>query len=410
MASSGAVRRLSAATAVTNCGNGAWYTCWALFLTRSVGLSPAQAGLGIAAAGGVGLLASAPLGRLADRLGPAPVMVALALVQAAGFTAYLAVHALWPFLAVAVATVAADRGSMGVRSALAVAISSGDEALRTLARVRVAGSAGFALGSALGGAAIALDTRAAYVAVALLNAGSFLVYAWVVARLPAARRATAAPASAAALRDRPYVTLAGINGVLSLCWGMLSSGVPLWVARHTHAPLWISALIITVNALTIMALQTRVAERIRSPLGAARCALWSGCALALSCLLFALSGGRGAALAVALLLVAAAVHVAGELLFVPAGWRLSVDLMPAHAPGEYQGVFATGQATAQMVAPAVMTTLVVGWGAAGWGVLAGVFIAAVLPALPVTRWALRTRVAPEGSDPPRGTQAEPAPS
>ena len=45
---------------------------------------------------------------------------------------------------------------------------------RPLAIVRAASSGGFALGSALGAVAIALDSRAVYIAVALLNAGSFL--------------------------------------------------------------------------------------------------------------------------------------------------------------------------------------------------------------------------------------------
>jgi hypothetical protein len=108
---------------------------------------------------------------------------------------------------------------------------------------------------------------------------------------------------------------------------------------------------------------------------------------------FALSDGRGGSVALLLLFGAAAVHVVGELLFVAASWRLSVDLMPADAPGEYQGAFAIGQAGAQMVAPAVMVVLVVGWGAAGWLVLASVFALAAVPATPTARWALRTRPA-----------------
>src|SRR6266542_4204635 len=300
------VRRLMWATLITSFGNGAWYTCWALFLTRTVGLSPARVGIGITIAGAIGLLASAPLGMLADRLGTAAVLVPLSLLQAAGFVAYLAVRDFWAFLPVACATVATDRGAIGLRSALALRVSGSREALQTLAIVRVAASGGFALGSALGAVAIAFDSRAAYLAVALVNAGSFLVYALTVAALPS-------------------------------------------VGRHP----------------------------LPRPTAAA--------ALALSCFLFALSQGRGGAVAVLALLAAATVHVAGELLFVAASWRLSVDLMPADAPAQYQGVFATGQTTAQM------TTLVIGWGAAGWLVLAGVFTVAVLPAMPATRWALRTR-------------------
>lgn len=92
-----------------------------------------------------------------------------------------------------------------------------------------------------------------------------------------------------------------------------------------------------------------------------------------------------------LLLVAGALHVAGELLFVAASWGLSIPLMPPDAPGEYQGVVATGEATALMAAPALMTTLVAGWGQPGWLVLAAVFLLPAAAAIPVTRWAIRTR-------------------
>jgi hypothetical protein len=65
--------------------------------------------------------------------------------------------------------------------------------------------------------------------------------------------------------------------------------------------------------------------------------------------------------------------------------------MPPDATGQYQGMFTTGEATAQMVAPALMTTLVVGWGQPGWIALGALFVLATAPAIPVTRWALRTR-------------------
>src|SRR6266536_1014201 len=225
------VRRLMWATLITSFGNGAWYTCWALFLTRTVGLSPARVGIGITIAGAIGLLASAPLGMLADRLGTAAVLVPLSLLQAAGFVAYLAVRDFWAFLPVACATVATDR------------------------------------------VAIAFDSRAAYLAVALVNAGSFLVYALTVAALPSVgRHPLPRPTATAALRDLPYLTLAAIAGVLALCWGMLSSGLPLWVARHTLAPLWTSAVIVLFNALTIAALQIPVTRGVASPLRAARTA------------------------------------------------------------------------------------------------------------------------------------------
>lgn len=117
----------------------------------------------------------------------------------------------------------------------------------------------------------------------------------------------------------------------------------------------------------------------------------SGSLLAASCLLFAITAGWGGPWVVVVLVAAGIVHTAGELVFVAASWGLSVPLMPADAPGEYQGVFATGEATALMAAPALMTTLVAGWGQPGWLVLAAIFLLPAATAIPVTRWALRTR-------------------
>jgi hypothetical protein len=146
--------------------------------------------------------------------------------------------------------------------------------------------------------------------------------------------------------------------------------------------------IVLINSLAIAAFQVRVSRGIESPLAAARGALWSGAALAASCLVFALTDGLGGTLAVALLLAAGALHVVGELLFVASSWGLSIPLMPPDATGQYQGMFATGEATAQMLAPALMTTLVAGWGQPGWLVLGAVFVLATAPTLPATRWAL----------------------
>jgi hypothetical protein len=83
----------------------------------------------------------------------------------------------------------------------------------------------------------------------------------------------------------------------------------------------------------------------------------------------------------------------GELWFVAAAWGLSVPLMPDDRPAEYQGVFATGEALAIMLAPALMTALVVPAGTAGWLVLGVAFAAAGGAANPAARWAMRTRPA-----------------
>jgi MFS transporter len=388
---SGPLRRLAAGTLASAVGNGAWYTGWALFLTRSVGLTPAQVGVGMTIAGAAGLLAATPLGRLADRLGAREVYAALLLAQAAASLAYVAVASFAAFVAVACLAQAAGAGG-GARNALVLGLTDREEdRLATLGALRSISHVGWALGALAGAVVIGVDTRAGYVALLALNAASYLVYALLVLGVPRVR-VHAEIGGLRVVRDRPYVTLAGLMGMLALCWAMLSSGLPLWVALHTHAPRSISAIVVVFNSAAIALLQVRVSRGMVGPRTAARGAVLSASALAASCLLFALTAGGGGAAVVVVLLVAAVVHTAGELLFVAASWGLSIPLMPADAPGEYQGVFATGEATALMIAPALMTTLVADWGQPGWLVLAAIFMLPAAAAVPVTAWALRTRV------------------
>jgi Major Facilitator Superfamily len=383
------LRRLCLGILVSNVGNGAWFTSWAIFLTRE--LPPAQVGLGMAVAAGLGLLAATPCGHLADRLGPRETLVAMLLVQAAGMALYVPASGFAVFLAAACLTTAVAQGSGGVRGALVAGLAVPERRLRALAQLRVHNHIGAALGALLGGVLVGIGTTGAFHALIGVDIATFLAYAALVASVP---RVPPLPGGRLiVLRDRPYVTLAAMAGVLSLCWGMLSSGVPLWIVRHTHAAPSLGAVIVVVNSLAIAAFQVRVTRGIETPLAAARGALASGVLLAAACVLFALTAGLGGLPATALFLLAGLVHVAGELLFVAASWGLSIPLMPPGAPGQYQGMFATGEAAAQMAAPVLMTTLVAGWGQPGWLVLGALFLLATAPAVPATRWALRTRAA-----------------
>jgi Major Facilitator Superfamily len=385
----GSLARLGVGTFVSAVGNGAWYTSWALFLTRSVGLSPTQVGLGMTVAGVVGLLSATPMGWLADRLGAREVFAVLLVLQGAAALAYLAVGGLAAFIGTACLAEAARSGN-GARNALVLGLTPRKEdRLAALGSLRSISHFGWALGAVAGAVIIGVDSRPAYIALLLLNAGSYLAYAALVTSVP---RVAAAPGrrSLRVIHDRPYLTLAGLMGVLALCWAMMSSGLPLWIALHTDAPRSLSAVIVVLNSLAIALLQVRVSRGIGSPAVAARGAMLSGSLLAASCLLFAVTAGWGGWTAVTVLIAAGIVHTAGELVFVAASWGLSVPLMPANAPGEYQGVFATGEATALMFAPALMTTLVAGWGQPGWLVLAAIFLVPAVATIPATQWALRS--------------------
>jgi MFS family permease len=385
------MKRVAAATLISSTGSGAWFTCWALFLVRSVGLASAQIGAGLAIAGTLSVLAATPLGRLADRLGPRELTVALNALAACAFASYALVGSFAAFLAVACVTECSVRGSGGVRAALVLGLAGPERRMQAMASLRVTSHVGYALGAVAGAAVLAVDARSAYVALVLGNAASFAAYAAIVARVPKVPPVPRTAPRLTVLRDRPYVTLAGLAGVLSLCWGMISTGLPLWVAGHTQAPPAVCGAIVLLGSLGVAALQVRVTQGIRSPSAAARGAILAACALAAACALIAATDGRGGALAIALLAAAALAHLGGELLFVASSWGLSIPLMPPGAAGEYSGVFTAGEAAAQTASPLIMTTLVVGLGPAGWLLLGAVFLLAASPAPAITRWALRTR-------------------
>ncbi len=389
------MRRLAAGTLISAIGNGAWYTSWAIFLTRWIGLSPAEVGLGMTLAGAGGVAAATPVGWISDRVGAREMFAGLLALQGLGALAYVLVHGMASFLIVAGLAQAAGSGTGGPRNALVLGLSDREARLEALGQLRAISHIGWALGAIVGGAVISIATQPAYLALLALNGGTYLVYALLVLTVP--RVATPVVEKTRAglrvVRDGPYMSLAGLMGVLALCWAMLSSGLPLWVTLHTHAPRAISAVVVLISSLGIAAFQVRVSRGITAPRAAATGTLLSGCALACSCLLFALTAGGSGLLVIALMVAAAALHLAGELLFVAASWGLSVPLMPPDAPGEYQGVFATGEAVALMAAPALMTTLIAGWGQPGWVALAFIFLLPGVAAIPVTRWALRTRTA-----------------
>jgi predicted MFS family arabinose efflux permease len=88
------LRPLAFGTFVSALGNGAWYASWALFLTRSLEFPIAQAGLALSLAGAAGIVSATPLGRLADRIGPREVLVALSAARALAMAGFLLVDGL----------------------------------------------------------------------------------------------------------------------------------------------------------------------------------------------------------------------------------------------------------------------------------------------------------------------------
>ncbi|WP_243745093.1 MFS transporter [Streptomyces hainanensis] len=375
----GPPRPLAAAQFVNSVGDGAFYACSALFLTQLVGLSASRVGLALTVAWASAMLAGVPLGHLADRLGARRTAVLLSLATAAALCAFPWVRS-FPLLALVLCGYAcAQAGLASARQTLLAALVAAER--RTLARARLQSvtNAGLAMGAGLGALALTAGTRSAYVAVFAVDAGGFLVAALLLRRLPEARPAPGAATGPrlAVLRDRRYAAVTALNAVMCLNMPLLSLGLPLWTARRTDAPEELAALLLTFNTLCVVVFQVRVARRVTDPRAATRATRRAGWLMLAACAGYALSGaGVGPGAAVAILLAAAALQVAGEMWQGAGGWELGFGLAHPARQGQYQGFFGMGPQVARALGPVLVTTLLLGWGTWGWLALGGLFLAA----------------------------------
>jgi MFS family permease len=387
------LRVLAAATLVNTVGNGAFFTVSALYFTRIVGISAGRLGLALTIAGLCGLLAAVPIGHLADRTGPREVLRALLVVLAAMTVGFLLVRTTWQLAVMASLVAVADRGSNAVRNGLIATLSVSGDRVRFRAYLRAVTNVGISVGTLLAGVALAVETRAAYLSVFVLNAATFLATAVVLGRLPHVPPVPAATHGPAlrVLRDRPFVVASALNAVFALHFGLLEIAMPLWVAQRTSAPTWFVSVLLLVNTSACVLFQVRVARGLDLVPDAARAYRTAGLFVGGACVVFAAAADEPLWVAVPLLLVAAGLHVMGEMLGSAGQWGVSMGLAPAESQGQYQGFAATSFAASGMLGPVVLTLLCIEWGRPGWLVLGVVFVGTAAGLPPVAAWALRTR-------------------
>ncbi|MGV9775784.1 MFS transporter [Streptosporangium sp. NPDC003464] len=400
---SGPPRVLALAQLANAFGDGAYYVCSALYFTRIVGLTPTQVGSGLTLGWALGFLAGVPLGHLADRRGARGTAALLAVATGTAVGSLLFVRSFPLFVLAACLYTCCQCGLGAARQALLAGLVERAERTGVRAHLQATVNAGLAVGAALGGVALHLDTQQGYLAVFAMDALSFLVSALVLLRLPAVPSSPPAPAgepALAVLRDRPYALIALLNMIMLLYMPLLSLVIPLWIVQRTQAPSWTVSALLVLNTLSVVLLQVRVARRVSGLDTASRSVRHAGLVMLASCAAFALSAaGPSAWAAGAALLVAACLQVLGEMMHAAGAWEIGFDLAPPDRQGQYQGFFGAGTAVARMLGPLLLTALIVTWGPPGWLLLGGLFLLAGSAMGPAVRWAERTRAAASTAGP-----------
>ncbi|MFF9393440.1 MFS transporter [Streptomyces griseoluteus] len=370
-------RLLALSTVINTVGMGIFLSTGTIFLIRSAGLSPTDAGIGLTVGSLIGFGAGVLIGDQADRRGTREVVIGSMLLEAVASVSLLFVHSLWPLLVVAAAAAVGRSGTGSARGAMIGALAEEGKGAQLRTYLRAVTNVGLAIGTIGAAIVLAVDTRPAYVAMILTDTITFLVGAAVLARLPHVPPTRTAAKGAepekerrwVALRDLPYLALTAASSVASLQYFVLVTGLPVWIVLHTEAPRWIAAVVLFFEASIVAATQVPATRSIDGPRSAARLLALSGPLFLVSWILIAMASGPAAWLAITLLLAGVVVHSLAEVWQAGGAFELSFALARPQAHGQYQGVFGLGYGLTEAVAPIVVIGMCVNWGKPGWIVL-----------------------------------------
>lgn len=392
----GPIRTLAKMSLTSAIGNGLFATIEAIFFTRSVGLTNHQVALGLGIAAVLGLLVNIPAGHLADKRDPRGLVVLFIIGQSASMVAFALIHSFAGFLVVAIVSSMFSSAGHSAGMALMARIGEGEERVRIRAFQRSVSNLGMAIGMAIAATALAMDTRAGYVAMVIGNAITYLASATIVLQFPKmppiSLVGTAHSGSRlVALRDRHFLIASGLNGIAAIQSSIQNIGVPLWIVQYTHAPRWWVAVSFLVNTISVVLLQVRFARGTGDLEFAARAFRRSGLFIGAACLLYASSQGVNMVLACVLLVAGAVVDVIRELMASAAGWAIGFGMAVEGLQGQYQGVYSMGFGLANIFGPILVTSTALTMGRPGWVILALLFIASGAAYPPLIRSHLKLK-------------------
>jgi hypothetical protein len=388
------------ATLIYTYGIGLILTSTTLYGIKVVHLSAERTGLALTIPGLVALLASMPMGRLADRRGPRDVYRVALFVLVVAATGYVFfAHSFVSFLIVAFVQGLALFSSGTANVALLRRVGGAD-ATTFRSQATAVLNAGLALGVATCGVAIQLNTANAYRALFLGNALSCLIAVAVLSRLTKYEPLPGAHQESpiAALKDRPFLGYAALSGAMYMQYLVLGLLLPVWVVFHTSAPRWSVSAFVIINTVLVVLFQVRVGKTVQTIRQGGSAFRRAGVIFLVSCSAMGLAAGLPGWAALLLLVGAVVLHTYGELWQSSAMFALDFGLAPPHAQGQYQGLVSMGNAAGQSLSPYILVGLVLSGGRLGFVLLGAWFALLGLAGPAVARWGERTRPAPPAAE------------
>lgn len=382
-------------------GTGLFMAGAAVLYVTVLGFTAQTVGLVMSFSALVALATTVPLGGLADRFGGRRVLAVIVLARALSLVGLAFVTDVVGFAITLILFAVFGSPVPPINQSLVGLYSGQADRAKRMGQMRALRNAGFALGSLMAVPVLALNNMDAFRIVVFGNAASYLVMAVLLLGLPRKEDApTPAPVEdrerRSVLRDLPYVRLTAMNSLLALHLSLLSVGLPLWATSYTQLPRELIPLMVTLNTVLAVGAQVPFTRGVEQPGGDGRALRRGGLALAVSCVLLALTVPFPAMPVVLVVMLAATVtQTMGELWQSAGGWESSFRGAPPDKRANYLAFFSLGQGVEQAVAPALIVSVVFPLGVAGWLALAAALGIAGLVAPRIT-----ARIREAGADRP----------
>lgn len=337
------VYTLQAGGLVNAFGNGLVIPFMLIYLNEVRGIPVAIAGLVVATHALVGIVAGAVFGSQIDRFGGKRMLALSLAILTVGYAAYALVHEPWQGFLVAVVSGIGMGGFWPAQSTLVTGLTPAEQRPSAFAMQRVVMNLGIGLGAMMGGLIADADVPATFVAIFLLNAGTFLVYAaLMLALVPepdlrAAGHASRAGSYREVFAHRAYMAVIALNALFILAGYSGFDVLPLYATKDAGLSETQIGLLFFVNTLIIVFLQLPIAHLSRGRRRMRTLALfgllWAG-----AWLFVPIAGASTPSTAFLILLGVMTAFAIGQCLHGAVAGPLAADLAEPRLMGRYMAL------------------------------------------------------------------------
>ena len=355
-------------------GTGMFIPFSLLFFLATTSLPLTRIGLGLSVAALVRIPVTIVAGPLTDRFGPRAAVIASQLLQAAGFAGYLFVHGFWQLVAAAVLVQIGNSIFWVAYAPLIFAVAAEGEREHWFALATALRTAGLAAGGVIAGATVAVGGHGGYIGVAAANGASFVLAAFLSARVrtgaPAPRQGAEPEAGSGdgwqpMLRDHAFLAFVAINVGITFLALAIPVALPVFVVDILGLPKWAPGVTLALNATLVAVsaplVMSAIAGRRRRNVLIASQALMI-VALAVFLLVRLLPAGAAITLVLIAILPLAACEVM-QASVVPA---VVTESAPPGALGRYTSAYQVTFSIGDIIVPAIVAVALHAGAAALW--------------------------------------------